>query len=403
MPIMLPVDASAGAASYRSTSTSTTIKGMNGTNRLSTSKHSPRRQSLGLLQDDDRTCPVSPVSDEQRSNSLADSQPGVLDETIYQYHESWSDDKEKVLLGPFEYMYGNPGKDIRSQMIAAFNAWLRVPEESLKVITKVVGMLHTASLLIDDVEDSSVLRRGVPVAHNIFGAAQTINSANYVYFVALQELLKLHNPTAIQIYTEELLNLHRGQGMDLFWRDTLTCPSESDYLEMVGNKTGGLFRLAIKLMQAESTSAMDCVPLVNTIGLLFQILDDYKNLSDTTYTANKGLCEDLTEGKFSFPVIHSIRSDPSNLVLINILKQKTLDDEVKRYAMSYMEQTGSFAYTRRVLGTLTTKALALVQELDGEQGRGDGIRIILEKMKVDHEPDRTAAAAAAAAAVSSAP
>lgn len=42
--------------------------------------------------------------------------------------------------------------------------------------------------------------------------------------------------------------------MDLFWRDTLTCPSEDDYLEMVGNKTGGLFRLAIKLMQAESTT-----------------------------------------------------------------------------------------------------------------------------------------------------
>lgn len=42
--------------------------------------------------------------------------------------------------------------------------------------------------------------------------------------------------------------------MDLFWRDTLTCPSEEDYLEMVGNKTGGLFRLAVKLMQAESTS-----------------------------------------------------------------------------------------------------------------------------------------------------
>ena len=40
--------------------------------------------------------------------------------------------------------------------------------------------------------------------------------------------------------------------MDLFWRDTLTCPTEDDYLEMVGNKTGGLFRLAVKLMQAES-------------------------------------------------------------------------------------------------------------------------------------------------------
>lgn len=109
---------------------------------------------------------------------------------------------------------------------------------------------------VDDVEDSSILRRGIPVAHSIFGTAQTINSANYVYFGALQELLKLCNPRAIQIYSDELCNLHRGQGMDLFWRDTLTCPTEEDYLEMVGNKTGGLFRLAVKLMQAESSSNM---------------------------------------------------------------------------------------------------------------------------------------------------
>jgi geranylgeranyl diphosphate synthase type 3 len=60
------------------------------------------------------------------------------------------------------------------------------------------------------------------------------------------------NPNLIVIFTEELLNLHRGQGMELHWRDSLQCPSEADYLEMVDNKTGGLFRLAIKLMQAES-------------------------------------------------------------------------------------------------------------------------------------------------------
>jgi geranylgeranyl diphosphate synthase type 3 len=109
---------------------------------------------------------------------------------------------------------------------------------------------------VDDVEDSSVLRRGIPVAHSIFGVAQTINSSNYVYFKALQDLAIMGNPKLIEIYTEELLNLHRGQGMDLYWRDSLTCPSEADYLEMVGNKTGGLFRLAIKLMQAESAVNM---------------------------------------------------------------------------------------------------------------------------------------------------
>lgn len=60
---------------------------------------------------------------------------------------SWSREKEKILLGPFEYMYHHPGKNIRTQLITAFNQWLRVPAESLEIITKVVGMLHTASLL----------------------------------------------------------------------------------------------------------------------------------------------------------------------------------------------------------------------------------------------------------------
>ena len=61
--------------------------------------------------------------------------------------QKWSPGKEKILLGPFEYMYDHPGKNIRKALITAFNAWLEVPEESLSIITKVVGMLHTASLL----------------------------------------------------------------------------------------------------------------------------------------------------------------------------------------------------------------------------------------------------------------
>lgn len=59
----------------------------------------------------------------------------------------WNPQNEMVLMGPYDYMSRHPGKDIRRQLINAFNAWLKVPPESLAVITKVVGMLHTASLL----------------------------------------------------------------------------------------------------------------------------------------------------------------------------------------------------------------------------------------------------------------
>lgn len=130
----------------------------------------------------------------------------------------------------------------------------------------------------------------------------------------------------------------------------------------------------------------NCVPLVNVLGLIFQVCDDYLNLSDTTYSKNKGLCEDLTEGKFSFPIIHSIRANPSNVQLINILKQRTKDDEVKLYAVKYMESTGSFSHTRKVVAQLRDKAYSMIDELDGDSSNvpethnGQLVRAIVEKI-----------------------
>jgi len=61
-------------------------------------------------------------------------------------------------------------------------------------------MLHNASLLIDDIQDNSKLRRGSPVAHSIYGVPLTINAANYVYFLAMQKALTLKHPDVTQIF-----------------------------------------------------------------------------------------------------------------------------------------------------------------------------------------------------------
>ena len=131
----------------------------------------------------------------------------------------------------------------------------------------------------------------------------------------------------------------------------------------------------------------DYVALVNLIGALFQIRDDYLNLASTEYTSNKGFCEDLTEGKFSFPIIHSIRSNPSNLQLINIIKQKTTDEEVKRYAVAYMKSTGSFDYCRNFMKDLHAKSVATINAMEegteAEAEAGNGVRAILDKMVVE--------------------
>lgn len=273
--------------------------------------------------------------------------------------------QEKILMEPYNYILQVPGKQVREKLIHAFNFWITIPDEKLNVIADVVKMLHNSSLLIDDIEDNSNLRRGMPVAHKIYGVAHTINSANYVYFKALERVVSLNHPECINIFTEELLELHRGQGMDIYWRDSYSCPTEDEYKEMVQRKTGGLFRLAVKLMQTFSENKSNFVPLLNTLAMFFQIRDDYANLLSEEYKENKSFCEDLTEGKFSFPIIHGIRNDSKSTRLMNILKQRTTDVDIKKYFVDYLEQVGSFAYTRVVLKELEDKAQELIATLGG--------------------------------------
>lgn len=234
-----------------------------------------------------------------------------------------------------------------------------------QVIIEVTEMLHNASLLIDDIEDSSKLRRGFPVAHSIYGIPSVINSANYVYFLGLEKVLTLEHPEAVRVFTRQLLELHRGQGLDIHWRDTYTCPTEQEYRNMVLQKTGGLFGLAVGLMQLFSDWKQDLKPLLDTLGLFFQIRDDYANLSSREYSENKSFCEDLTEGKFSFPTIHAIWSRPESTQVQNILRQRTENMDIKRYCVDYLEKVGSFAYTRQTLRDLEVEAYRLIREFGG--------------------------------------
>ncbi|KAF0471049.1 geranylgeranyl pyrophosphate synthase [Gigaspora margarita] len=260
---------------------------------------------------------------------------------------------EEILLEPYNYLLSLPGQKTRSKLIEAFNHWLNVPEDKLSAIATMVEMLHAASILIDDVEVYSDLRRGVPVAHSVFGVPATINCANYVYFLALHEITKFDNPEMHKIYTSELLNLHHGQGMELYWRDSLTCPSEAKYINMVSNKTGGLLRLAVRLMQQCSESKIDYVPL---------------------HTDSKGFCEDLTEGKFSFPIMHSVHTGHNDNRLMNILKQHSNSIELKQYAVKIIKENGSFEYTRNYLKKTKKMIQEKIEKLGGNP--------VIEKMNL---------------------
>ena len=121
------------------------------------------------------------------------------------------------------------------------------------------------------------------------------------------------------------------------------------------------------LMQAFATTNVttDYTALVNNLAAYFQIRDDFINLVDEEYMKSKSFCEDLTEGKFSFPVIHCIRNSPGDHRLSSILKQRTDDTDVKRYAQQIMVESGSLNYTREKCTSLKSDITAEIEKLGG--------------------------------------
>src|SRR6267154_2290682 len=179
---------------------------------------------------------------------MSSSQFSLPDSLSSALESKWSQANESLILEPFNYITSKPGKEIRRQLLEALNIWLAVPSDELKIIGHVIQLLHNASLMIDDIEDGAQLRRGQPVAHKMYGIAHTINTANYVYFLAYKELAKLKGLGGDReearvvdirdldmIVTDELLNSHRGQGLEILWREMLQCPTEEEYISMVNN------------------------------------------------------------------------------------------------------------------------------------------------------------------------
>eukprot|EP01061_Rhynchopus_euleeides_P037944 TRINITY_DN65262_c0_g1_i1.p1 TRINITY_DN65262_c0_g1~~TRINITY_DN65262_c0_g1_i1.p1 ORF type:complete len:339 (+),score=171.37 TRINITY_DN65262_c0_g1_i1:52-1017(+) len=279
---------------------------------------------------------------------------------------------EEDLLAPVNHIANVPGKGFRDRLIDAFNVWLQVPEAPVASVKSIVSKLHTSSLVIDDIEDNSTLRRGVPVAHMIYGVPNSINSANYVYFLAMQEAQGLFGPgddakfrKVMEIFAKEMCMLHRGQGQDIVFRDNAVPPTEEEYLDMVKGKTAGLFRLGVGILQLFSSFEGEFNFLLSTMGAYFQILDDYLNLKSGIYHRKKTFCEDITEGKYSFPLIHSIKKweERNDDRLHKILRKCTESVDLKQYAVKLMLETDSFEYTRTRLQELYNTMIAEITRL----------------------------------------
>ena len=140
---------------------------------------------------------------------------------------------------------------------------------------------------------------------------------------------------------------------------------------MVQHKTAGLFRLGITLLQvcahagvashflmllqSFSDDTRDFIPLCNDLGLFYQVMDDVLNLKSAEMFGHKSFCEDLTEGKFSFPIVHHVLASPGDTRVLNIMRKKTTDVSLKQFAVKCLDETDSFSYAMAFSETIAER------------------------------------------------
>jgi geranylgeranyl pyrophosphate synthase len=266
---------------------------------------------------------------------------------------------------PMNDLLSRPGKMWRPALILMLAECLGINildiqnNRPLYFTTALCELIHNASLVLDDIEDDSLKRRGEPCIHIKHGIDMAVNSGSLLYFKPLSMIkdnIFENQEEYYSICIEELLKMHIGQCMDIEWHNNKKMPSEENYLYMVANKTGVIPRLGLRLLKLISCcKASD--PICNlmgnfgeNIGTAFQIIDDYLNIQDCLLSKSKGMVgEDIKEGKRSLMVIHcfnSLKSKVDKARLVEILAMNTNNANIIMEAISLLRSTDSIDYSK---------------------------------------------------------
>jgi len=241
-------------------------------------------------------------------------------------------------------------------------------------------VIHNGTLMVDDIEDQSELRRGKPCTYKLFGLDLAINTGNAMYYLPLLPLVKNRNKIppyvlnkVYEIYVQEMINLSFGQAMDIAWHKGLADADKIDeqsYLQMCAYKTGTLARIAAKLAAVlseaddELTERLGC--FAESIGVAFQIQDDILDLTGEEFVEKKGAQGmDISEGKRTLMVIHTLQTaEPTDKKrLQQILKMHTNKQNLRDEAIAIIEKYKAIEYAKEYTRKIVRESWNYVDKL----------------------------------------
>ncbi len=274
------------------------------------------------------------------------------------------------------YVLESRGKRIRPALVLLCASLGGGPAAPALRAAVAVELIHTASLLHDDVIDRSDLRRGVPTVYHRWGAKASVLLGDYLLTRALELLLEYQH----QVHLGCLLRAVRAMTEGELRQAVDGSPtSERQYLRMVAQKTAGFMgaccHLGASIGGLESTACRVLYRFGFRLGVAFQIRDDLLDLEGNAEDLGKPVGADSVAGYFTLPLIFALQRRRAHPVIRRLLQEEALTTCPREVLRRALTEVGAVQYARNRALTMARKAVRDLRQLPPGQ-----VRQTLEKL-----------------------
>ena len=265
-----------------------------------------------------------------------------------------------------EYVLTCGGKRIRPLILLLSANALGYQAQKHIELASVIELIHTATLLHDDVVDGSTLRRGNKTAHTIWGSEASVLVGDFLYSRAFQVVVDLKNESILDIFAKATHYIAEGEILQL-----VNChhpeTTEELYFQIIQRKTAKLFEVATRLGAIITTSSNLEVDAMSRyglhLGLAYQLIDDTLDYHRSSEQTGKNIGQDIAEGKVTLPLIYAMsKCKESELVLLKKSIQSDSNDNLKAI-LEIIESTEAIQYTANAAKQHGQKAKAALSQI----------------------------------------
>lgn len=247
-----------------------------------------------------------------------------------------------------QYIIESGGKRLRPLLVLLSTRAVGEPRGDHHKLAVVIEFLHTATLLHDDVVDTSDMRRGRSTANARWGNAPSVLVGDFLYARAFEMMVELGSLPVMQVLSRATTVIAEGEVLQLM---NVKNPdvSEEQYMEVIHNKTAMLFQAASHtgalLAGASPEQEQALKDYGKHLGLAFQLVDDALDYTGDAEAMGKNVGDDLAEGKPTLPLIYAMAnsSEEHRQLIRNAIRKGGLDDLPR--ILEIVNNSGALEYT----------------------------------------------------------